>query len=71
MFVEQDTGAETAVPATIMGVGGVALAMENATIPDQENVALVNGEAISTAAYEQELVRALESVTTQYALDWN
>lgn len=51
--------------------GGVDVALTNATIPDQETVARVNGEDISTAAYQSELERALHSVTAQYALDWN
>jgi foldase protein PrsA len=41
------------------------------TIPDQQNVAVVDGEAISTAAYRQELNRALYMVTSQYSVDWN
>jgi foldase protein PrsA len=41
------------------------------TIPDQEIVASVNGEEISTAAYQEELERALKAVTAQYAVDWN
>jgi foldase protein PrsA len=40
-------------------------------IPDQKNVATVNGEAISTTAYQQELNRALYMVTSQYQVDWN
>ena len=41
------------------------------TIPDQEVVARVNGEEISTSAYKDELVRALYSITAQYGVDWN
>ena len=67
---EQDS-VDEAPPATLLGAGDVAFALENATIPDQENIAVVNGEAISTAAYQEELERALGSVTVQYALDWN
>jgi foldase protein PrsA len=51
--------------------GGVDVALTSITIPDQEAVARVNGEEISTTAYRKELERALHSVTAQYALDWN
>jgi foldase protein PrsA len=51
--------------------GGVDVAMRLVKIPDQKNVAVVNGEAISTAAYQQELNRALYMVTSQYSVDWN
>jgi len=68
---EQGTTEEAPVSATLIGSGDVALALENVTIPDLENIAVVNGEAISTATYQEELVRALDSVTEQYALDWN
>jgi foldase protein PrsA len=53
------------------GPGGVDVAMTLVTIPDQQNVAVVDGEAISTAAYRQELNRALYMVTSQYSVDWN
>jgi foldase protein PrsA len=68
---EQGNLDEATVPATIVGSGGAALALENAIIPNQESVAVVNGKAISTAEYQEELARALESVTMQYGLDWN
>jgi foldase protein PrsA len=45
--------------------------MKLVKIPDQTNVALVDAEAISTAAYQQELSRALYMVTSQYGVDWN
>jgi len=67
----EGTSAEAAVPASIMGSGGVALALENVTIPDQDAVAVVNGKPIFTTEYEEELTAALESVTMQYGLDWN
>jgi foldase protein PrsA len=51
--------------------GGVDVALALAAFPDQDNVAVVNGEDISTSAYREELERALYSVTAQYALDWN
>lgn len=50
---------------------GVDVAMRLVKIPDQTNVAVVEGEAISTAAYRQELNRALYMVTKQYQVDWN
>ena len=53
------------------GPGGVDVAMTLVTIPDQPNVAVVDGEAITTAAYRQELNRALYMVTNQYSVDWN
>ena len=63
----------TAIPETEDAVepGGIEVALTLVTIPDQENIALVNGEEISTAAYQEELERALYSVTAQYAVDWN
>jgi foldase protein PrsA len=51
--------------------GGIDVALAKITIPDQDAVARVNGVEISTTAYREELERALHSVTTQYALDWN
>ena len=51
--------------------GGVDVALRLVTIPDQKNIAVVNGEAISTAAYQQELNRTLYMVTSQYQVDWN
>jgi foldase protein PrsA len=51
--------------------GGVEVALTLVIIPDQETIALVNGEEISTAVYQEELERALYSVTNQYAVDWN
>jgi foldase protein PrsA len=57
--------------ANAAGPGGVDVAMTLVTIPDQQNVAVVDGEAISTAAYRQELNRALYMVTSQYSVDWN
>jgi len=45
--------------------------MKLVKIPDQKNVAVVEGEEISTAAYQQELNRALVMVTSQYGVDWN
>jgi foldase protein PrsA len=49
----------------------VDVALTLVVIPDQETIALVNGEEISTARYKEELENALYSVTAQYAVDWN
>jgi foldase protein PrsA len=57
--------------ATAAAPGGVDVAMKLVKIPDQKNVAVVEGEEISTAAYQQELNRALVMVTSQYGVDWN
>jgi foldase protein PrsA len=51
--------------------GGVEVAKTLVTIPDQETIALVNGEEIPTTVYQEELERALDSVTAQYVVDWN
>lgn len=51
--------------------GGVDVALALIVIPDQEVLAVVNGEEILTAAYETELTQALHSVTSSYAVDWN
>lgn len=53
------------------GPGGIDVALRLVKIPDQKNIAVVDGEAISTAAYQQELNRALYMVTSQYQVDWN
>jgi foldase protein PrsA len=66
---EESGGAETDEEA--VEPGGVDVAMELVNIPDEEVIALVNGEEISTAAYQEELERALNAVTAQYGLDWN
>jgi len=64
--------ASPALPAaTAAAPGGVDVAMKLVKIPDQKNVAVVEGEEISTAAYQQELNRALYMVTSQYGVDWN
>ena len=57
--------------ATSAAPGGVDVAMKLVKIPDQKNVAVVEGEEISTVAYQQELNRALYVVTSQYGVDWN
>jgi foldase protein PrsA len=62
---------EPVEPGDLVEPGGVEVALGLVTIPDQETVALVNGEEISTAAYQEELARALHSVTDQYMVDWN
>jgi len=61
----------TPLAQSVVEPGGVEVALTLVVIPDQETVALVNGEEISTVAYQAELERALNSVTLQYALDWN
>ncbi len=58
-------------PGEILEPGGIDVALSLITIPDQEAVAEVNGEEISTEVYEEELRRALASVTTSYGVDWN
>jgi foldase protein PrsA len=62
-----------ATPATSETIepGGVEVALTLVTIPDQELVAVVDGEEVSTATYEEELSRALYSVTSSYMVDWN
>jgi parvulin-like peptidyl-prolyl isomerase len=61
----------TSPAATAATPGGVDVAMKLVKIPDQKNVAVVEGEEISTTAYQQELNRALYMVTSQYGVDWN
>ena len=51
--------------------GGIEVALSLVDIPDQETIAIVNGEEISTAAYQEELEFALESITMQYGVNWN
>ena len=62
-----------ATPATsdVVEPGGVEVALTLVTIPDQELIAVVDGEEISTAIYEEELTRALYMVTGSYMVDWN
>jgi foldase protein PrsA len=50
---------------------GIELALALVSIPDQEAIALVNEEEIPTVVYEEELKRALASVTNNYQVDWN
>jgi foldase protein PrsA len=56
---------------SVVEPGGIEVALTLVTIPDQETIARVNGEEVSTAVYQEELERALNSVTVQYAVDWN
>ena len=64
--------ATTAPPAEVTTEpGGVDVALSLVTIPDQEIIAIVNGEEISTAAYEEDLTQALHATTKQYMVDWN
>jgi foldase protein PrsA len=51
--------------------GGVEIALTLITIPDQENIAVVDGEEISTAIYREELARILYMITSSYMVDWN
>jgi parvulin-like peptidyl-prolyl isomerase len=51
--------------------GGVDVVLALVDIPEQDAVARVNGEELSTAAYKEELERALYSATAQYEVDWN
>lgn len=61
----------TPAAAAASGPGDVDVAMRLVKIPDQQNIAVVDGEAISTAAYREELNRALYMITNQYSVDWN
>lgn len=59
-------------PATNAAVpGGVDVAMKLVKIPNQPNIAVVDGTPVTTAAYQEELNRALVAVTSQYEVDWN
>jgi len=51
--------------------GGVEVALALIDIPEEEVIAMVNGEEISTAAYEADLTQALHATTKQYMVDWN
>ncbi len=71
----QPTSIPTPTPApAVAGAaepGGIELALTLVSIPDQETIALVNEEKVPTAAYQEELKRALASVTDSYGVDWN
>jgi len=54
----------------ITSTGGVEVALE-AIEPVEGALATVNGEEITWADYEPELLQALYSVTQQYGVDWN
>jgi len=54
----------------ITPTGGVEVALE-AIEPVEGALAVVNGEEITWADYEPELLQALYSVTQQYGVDWN
>jgi foldase protein PrsA len=49
----------------------VDVALTLVDIPDQETIAIVNGEEIATTDYENDLIRVLYSVTRNYMVDWN
>jgi len=51
--------------------GGVEVALTLVDVPEQEVIAVVNGEEISTVAYQEALVQALYAATSQYMVDWN
>jgi foldase protein PrsA len=63
--------ADTPTTSEVAEPGGVEVALTLVTIPDQELIAVVDGEEISTATYEEELTRALYMVTSSYMVDWN
>jgi foldase protein PrsA len=50
---------------------GAEVALNLVIIPDQEAVAVVNGEEISTEVYEEELIRAIYATTSRYGVDWD
>lgn len=70
-----DTPEPTPIPTPQMAdavePGGTEVALTLVTIPDQETIARINGEEISTAVYQEELERTLYSITDQYMVDWN
>ncbi len=61
----------TPLAVTPAAQGGIEAALALVTVPNQENIALVDDEAISIDAYREELTRALYMVTSQYGVDWN
>ena len=64
--------AEEAITATlpISPTGGVEVALA-AIEPVEGALATVNGQEITWADYEPELLQSLSSVTMQYGVDWN
>jgi len=50
---------------------GAEIALSLVIIPDQEAIAVVNGEEISTEVYEEELIRAIYATTSRYGVDWD
>ncbi len=50
---------------------GAEVALSLVIIPDQEAIAVVNGEEISTEVYEEELTRTIYATTSRYGVDWN
>ena len=62
---------DTVEPSDLVEPGGIDVALTLVTIPDQETIARVNEEEISTIVYQEELNRALASITDQYGVDWN
>ncbi len=69
--VPQPTEAVVAPSDDLVEPGGIEVALALITIPDQEVIARIGGEEISTDAYQEELERALYSITDQYMVDWN
>jgi len=68
---ETSEPASTPIADSTAEPGGVDVALTLVTIPEQEIVALVNGEELSTAAYQENLSQALYAATAQYQVDWN
>jgi len=51
--------------------GGVDVALTLVVIPEQDVIAVINGEEISTATYAEDLTQALYATSMQYMVDWN
>ena len=63
--------APTSAAETAAEPGGVEVALTLVDIPEQEVIAVVNGDEISTVDYQEDLVQTLYAVTSQYMVDWN
>lgn len=63
----------TPIPPTTTPIppGGIEIALALLKLPEGNVVARVNGEAVLTDVYRQELTRQLKVATTRYGLDWN
>lgn len=62
---------DSAVEAEGAEPGGVDVALSLVVIPEQDVIAVINGEEISTAAYAEDLTQALYATSMQYMVDWN